>query len=124
MCRLQHAQMLVVRKEGKAHDQYNKFRSAFELLEAVGREPKDYFEENDGDLPPMELMQQQIQQVQKQINDLKTYYQQQINDLKIQLNKKFSDMMYITDKKIQKMMRPGPRKSKQAPIDESDQIDT
>ena len=82
MCRLQHSQMLVVRKEGKAHEQYNKFRSAFELLEAVGREPKDCFEEINGDLPPMELMQQQIQQMQKQINDLKTDYQQQIDDLK------------------------------------------
>merc|ERR1719183_3021490 len=38
---LQHAQMLVVRKEGKAHDRYNSFRSAFEFLEAVGRDPPD-----------------------------------------------------------------------------------
>ena len=32
---VQHEQMLVVRKEGKAHNQYNSFRSAFELLETV-----------------------------------------------------------------------------------------
>merc|ERR1719174_2914594 len=47
---LQHAQMLVVRKEGKAHEAYNSFRSAFELLEAVGREPTDSFEETERDL--------------------------------------------------------------------------
>ena len=50
----QHAQMLVVRKEGKAHDQYNSFRSAFELLESVGRAPLDCFNETDEDLPPLE----------------------------------------------------------------------
>merc|ERR1711934_1056791 len=58
---IQHAQMLVVRKEGKAHAQYNKFRSAFELLEAVGREPHDCFEEMREDLSPMEQMQQHMQ---------------------------------------------------------------
>merc|ERR1712010_297860 len=49
---LQHAQMLVVRKEGKAHDQYNSFRSAFELMEAVGSEPSERFSEMADDLPP------------------------------------------------------------------------
>ena len=89
MYRLQHAQMLVVRKEGKAHAQYNKFRSAFELLEAVEREPHDCFDETHEDLSPLEQMQQHIQQMQQQMqqqmNDLKTDYQQQqqqIDDMK------------------------------------------
>ena len=52
--------MLVVRKEGKAHDRYNSFRSAFELLESVGREPQDCFDERDEDLPPLQKMERRI----------------------------------------------------------------
>ena len=48
--------MLVVRKEGKAHDQYNSFRSAFELLESVGREPFDSFDFKNEDLPPLQKL--------------------------------------------------------------------
>ena len=55
--------MLVVRKEGKAHNQYNSFRSAFELLEAVGREPHDGFEETNEDLQKLAHTQQQMQQI-------------------------------------------------------------
>ena len=47
---LQHSQMLSVRKAGKAHNQYNSFRSAFELLETVGHEPKDEFIHESGRL--------------------------------------------------------------------------
>ena len=94
---VQHSQMLVVRKEGKAHDRYNSFRSAFELLESVGREPGDCFEEHDSDMIPLqrlelrmqEHMQRKIdkmqQQMQKQIDNLKEenlLQQQQIDDLK------------------------------------------
>ena len=96
MSRSQHAQMLVVRKEGNAHAQYNSFRSAFELLEAVGREPHDCFEEIHEDLPPLQKleqralqMQQKIQQqIQLQIDKLKAENEatkkihQQIEDLK------------------------------------------
>ena len=57
---VQHAQMLVVRKEGKAHDQYNKFRSAFELMEAVGSEPCDSFSEMTDDLPPVEMLEKRM----------------------------------------------------------------
>ena len=57
---VQHSQMLVVRKEGKAHDQYNSFRSAFELLEAVGREPKDTFQETADDLPPLQKLEKKV----------------------------------------------------------------
>ena len=66
--------MLVVRKEGKAHDQYNSFRSAFELLESVGRAPLDCFNETDEDLPPLEKlrreMQQQMQEMQQQMQQM------------------------------------------------------
>ena len=72
--------MLVVRKEGKAHNQYNSFRSAFELLEAVGREPRDCFEETNEDLPPIERVNRQMQQMQQQIQQMQQQMQQ-INDL-------------------------------------------
>merc|ERR1719174_76410 len=62
---IQHAQMLVVRKEGKAHEQYNSFRSAFELLEAVGREPHDAFEEVHEDLPPLQKLEQRLQKMEQ-----------------------------------------------------------
>ena len=52
--------MLVVRKEGKAHDRYNSFRSAFELLESVGREPQDCFDERKEDLPPLQKLERLI----------------------------------------------------------------
>ena len=52
--------MLVVRKEGKAHNRYNSFRSAFELLESVGREPQDCFDEREEDLPPLQKMERHI----------------------------------------------------------------
>ena len=79
---LQHQQMLVVRKAGKAHNQYNSFRSAFELLESVGSEPHDEFVETDEDLPPMERLEkkvnkqmefftQQIRSMQREISELK-----------------------------------------------------
>ena len=52
--------MLVVRKEGKAHDRYNSFRSAFELLEAVEREPQDCFDESKEDLPPLQKLERRM----------------------------------------------------------------
>ena len=89
--------MLVVRKEGKLHDKYNSFRSAFELLESVGREPRDCFDETNEDLPPLEelkkqmqnmqqtmqqKMQQQEQKIQQQEQKIQQM-QQQIDDLKL-----------------------------------------
>ena len=59
--------MLVVRKEGKAHDQYNKFRSAFELMEAVGSEPCDNFSEMTDDLPPVEELEKRIMMQQEML---------------------------------------------------------
>ena len=65
---LQHEQMLVVRKEGKAHHQYNSFRSAFELLETVGEAPDNRFQETEEDQSPMERLQLQIKQMQCQLD--------------------------------------------------------
>merc|ERR1711907_60674 len=72
---LQHAQMLVVRKEGKAHNQYNSFRSAFELLESVGRAPLDCFNETDKDLPPLEKLRREMRQ---QMQEMRQQMQQQM----------------------------------------------
>ena len=64
---LQHEQMLVVRKEGKAHRQYNSFRSACELLETVGKAPNDGFVETEDDQSPLERLQLQVKQMQCQL---------------------------------------------------------
>merc|ERR1711934_1175733 len=64
---IQHAQMLVVRKEGKAHAQYNSFRSAFELLEAVGREPTDGFQDFQEGIPTVQKLEQRIDSMQQQM---------------------------------------------------------
>ena len=58
--------MLVVRKEGKAHDRYNSFRSAFELLEAVEREPQDCFDESKEDLPPLQKLERRMMKQQEE----------------------------------------------------------
>ena len=91
---VQHAQMLVVRKEGKAHDQYNSFRSAFELMEAVGREPSDNFTEIENDLPPIEKLKQtllaEIHAVKDEIHEVKDENIQlkvEISDLRCQVEK-------------------------------------
>ena len=90
--------MLVVRKEGKAHNQYNSFRSAFELLEAVGREPQDSFEETEEDLSPLQRMEQQMFSMQQQMSDMKTResnMQQQMADMKTRessMQQQMSDM--------------------------------
>ena len=47
---LQHENLLLVRKEGGGHKDYNEFRSAFELLEAVGKAPTDAFEDATADV--------------------------------------------------------------------------
>ena len=75
--------MLVVRKEGKAHEQYNSFRSAFELLEAVGREPTDGFYELQEGIPTVQQqMQQQMVNIQQQMVNMQQQMQQQIDELK------------------------------------------
>ena len=73
--------MLVVRKEGKAHDRYNSFRSAFELLEAVGREPHDHFQEKADDLPPLETLEKKVIMQNTKIDEL----EQQIQSMQQQM---------------------------------------
>ena len=89
-CVLQHTQMLVVRKEGKARAQYNSFRSAFELLESVGCEPHDGFEETNADLPPLESLEKRMnKRMQSHINDLAVQIKsmnEQIKDQQQQIN--------------------------------------
>ena len=85
---LQHAQMLVVRKEGKAHDRYNSFRSAFELLEAVGREPRDQFQEKADDLPPLEMLKKKVMMQNTEIDELK----QQIQSMQQQMQQQVQSM--------------------------------
>merc|ERR1711934_770260 len=76
---IQHAQMLVVRKEGKAHAQYNSFRSAFELLEAVERQPHDVFNDLQEDIPMVQKLQQQMASMQQQ------QHKQQIDSMQQQM---------------------------------------
>ena len=82
---VQHAQMLVVRKEGKAHDQYNSFRSAFELMEAVGREPSDSFKEMADDLPPLDMLEKRMMVQYKSLLGEISYLKAENNQLKAQL---------------------------------------
>ena len=74
--------MLVVRKEGKLHDKYNSFRSAFELLESVGSEPRDCFDETNEDLPPLEKLKKHVRQMQQQVQQQVQHMQQEIYGLK------------------------------------------
>ena len=85
---LQHAQMLVVRKEGKAHNRYNSFRSAFELLEAVGREPHDRFQEKADDLPPLQTLEKKVMMQNTEIAELK----QQIKCMQQQMQQQMQSM--------------------------------
>ena len=59
---LQHEALLVIRKEGKAHDAYSDFRSAFEVLEATGAPPPDVFDESGtaDELSPIEAMKREL----------------------------------------------------------------
>ena len=47
---VQHETLLRVRKEGNAHEAYGAFRAGFEVLEAIGKPPKDEFEETQANL--------------------------------------------------------------------------
>ena len=82
----QHSQMLVVRKEGKAHQRYNSFRSAFELLEVVGHEPKDCFEELQDDSPTLERLDQRVNELTTVIEQLRSEMQQQRSDMQNQID--------------------------------------
>ena len=77
--------MLVVRKEGKAHEQYNSFRSAFELLEAVGREPHDGFEDLQEGIPTVQKLQQQMISMQQQHEQHNQQHEQQMVSMQQQM---------------------------------------
>merc|ERR1711934_1076754 len=105
---IQHTQMLVVRKEGKAHDRYNSFRSAFELLEAVGREPKDSYEEMEADVSPMERMERQNIAMQQQMSEMKSamqqQQQQQMSEMKNAMQQQMSEMKNVMQQQQQQQM--------------------
>jgi hypothetical protein len=69
---LQHAMMLVVRKEGQAHEAYSNFRSAFEILDTLGREPKGQFENQaDPDLPALQDLEERMQHLEAENTQLR-----------------------------------------------------
>ena len=84
--------MLVVRKEGKAHAQYNSFRSAFELMEAVGREPHDKFEDTMEDMPLLERLEKEQELMKKQMNELKIENEKQMNELRSENEKQLNQL--------------------------------
>ena len=95
--------MLVVRKEGKAHDRYNSFRSAFELLEAVGREPKDSYEEMEEDVSPMERMEKEISDLKKQNIALESKLMQQQSEMKNAMQQQMSEMKNAMQQQMSEM---------------------
>ena len=84
---LQHDQMLVVRKEGKAHRQYDSFRSAFEMLEMVEKAPHAGFDETEEDQSPIERMQQQLKGLQSQFAEYQVANRSLSSTLKASNNK-------------------------------------
>ena len=74
--------MLVVRKEGKAHDRYNSFRSAVELLETVDQPPQDSFEEKPEDMPPLQRLEQRMQQQIDALTTQNKYLLAEVHQLK------------------------------------------
>ena len=93
--------MLVVRKEGKAHDQYNSFRSAFELLEAVGREPKDTFQETADDLPPLQTLEKKVVMHNAEIAELK----QQIKSMQQRMQQQMQQQKQSFQQQMQSMQQ-------------------
>ena len=64
---LQHEMLLVIRKEGKAHEAYAAFRSAFEVLEAIGKAPDDKFSEDleREEMNPVDRLEEEVSQLRK-----------------------------------------------------------
>ena len=98
---LQHAQMLVVRKERKAHDRYNSFRSAFELLEAVGREPHDRFQEKADDLPPLQTLEKKVVMQNAEIAELK----QQMKSMQERMQQQMQQQKQSFQQQMQSMQQ-------------------
>ena len=59
---LQHEMLLVIRKEGKAHESYGSFRSAYEILEAIGKAPSDVFDEDlsEEEMNPVDVLKYEV----------------------------------------------------------------
>ena len=89
--------MLVVRKEGKAHDRYNSFRSAFELLESVGREPQDCFDESKEDLPPLQKLERRMT---KQHEESMKQQEESMKQLELRMEQRMKQQQEITQKQI------------------------
>ena len=64
---LQHEMLLVIRKEGGAHEAYSSFRSAFEVLEAIGKAPNDTFNEEltQEEMNPVDWLWEEVKQLRK-----------------------------------------------------------
>lgn len=62
---LQHEMLLVIRKEGKAHESYGSFRSAYEILEAIGKAPDDVFDEelSEEEMNPVDVLAQEVERL-------------------------------------------------------------
>jgi len=75
---LQHESMLLVRKEGGGHEDYNEFRSAFELLEAVGKEPHDVFEDTGLiDMPRSNMSMEEVTELKVEVSSLRAQLERQ-----------------------------------------------
>ena len=70
---LQHEMLLVIRKEGGAHEAYSSFRSAFEVLEAIGRAPNDTFNEEltQEEMNPVDWLLDEVHQLRKDKAELR-----------------------------------------------------
>ena len=81
--------MLVVRKEGKAHDRYNSFRSTFEILEAVGREPQDCFKDAEGDLTPLQKLEEKMEKkLEEKMEKMKELTEKRVEDMEQRMEQK------------------------------------
>jgi hypothetical protein len=65
---VQHETLLRVRKESNAHEKYNVFRSAFEILETVGHLPTDSIDEQ---YQRPESLQKKLARLQAEVDELK-----------------------------------------------------
>ena len=67
---LQHAQLLLVRSQNKGHQSYNRFRAAHEVLESVGKQPKDDYEIKE-EPPPLEVIQKEGAGLRDELKELR-----------------------------------------------------
>ena len=77
---LQHEMLLVIRKEGKAHESYAAFRSAFEVLEAIGKAPDDFFNEElkREEMAPVDRLEEEVAELRQENAELR----QEMSELK------------------------------------------